>query len=63
MAAETSDQIIRHQAMLARLYVAALLADESLADQVWALWDAGLISDGVAAWAWYLIVSSCFTAR
>ena len=37
--------------MLTRLYVEALLADAVLADEIWALWDAGLISDDLAAWA------------
>ena len=40
--------------MLARLYVEALLVDENLADQVW---DAGVITDGVAAWAWCMFAS------
>ena len=41
--------------MLTRLYVEALLVNPDLAGQVWALWDAGLISDELAAWAWILI--------
>jgi len=41
--------------MLTELYIAALLADEGLADGVWALWNAGLITDDVAASAWGLI--------
>ena len=43
--------------MFARLYVEALLVDENLADRVWELWDAGIITDGVAAWAWWLVLS------
>ena len=43
--------------MLAELYIEALLADEALADEMWALWNAGVITDAVAAWA-SLIVSS-----
>ena len=39
--------------MLTRLYVEALLVDEDLADQLWELWNAGLISDDLAAWAWW----------
>ena len=31
--------------MLTRLNVEALLADPELADQVWELWDAGIITD------------------
>jgi hypothetical protein len=41
--------------MFTRLYVEALLADGDLADEVWELWDARLISDDLAAWAWWLI--------
>jgi hypothetical protein len=33
------------------LYIEALLADEVLADEVWVLWDAGEITDDMAAWA------------
>jgi hypothetical protein len=38
--------------MLTELYIEALLVDEALADEVWTLWDAGLISDELAARAW-----------
>ena len=41
--------------MLAETYIEALLVDEELADQVWELWDAGLITAGLASWAWLLI--------
>jgi hypothetical protein len=41
--------------MLAELYVDALIADEKAADEVWALWDANLISDDQAALAWLLV--------
>ena len=41
--------------MLCELYIEALLVDEELADQVWELWNAGLISDNLAALAWWLI--------
>jgi hypothetical protein len=44
--------------MLTELYIEALLADESLADEVWGLWNAGVITDDVAAWAW-LIMARC----
>jgi hypothetical protein len=47
-----ADRTIRYQTMLARLYVQALLADEYVADQVWELWNTGVITDEVAAWAW-----------
>jgi hypothetical protein len=40
------------QVMLTETYMEALLVDEALADQVWELWNAGLISDGLATWAW-----------
>ena len=42
--------------MLTELYIEALLTDEDLADQVWELWDAGLIPDAVVAWAWCILV-------
>ncbi len=40
--------------MLTELYIEALLIDEELADQVWELWDAGLIPDVLAVLAWLL---------
>jgi hypothetical protein len=49
------DQTIQYQAIFARLCVEALLADEYLADQVWELWNAGVIADEVAAWAWGIL--------
>ncbi len=45
--------------MLTEIYIEALLADEELADQVWADWDAGEIND-LSAWAaWLIVVISC----
>ena len=44
--------------MLTEIYIEALLVDENLADQVWVLWDAGVITDELAAWAW-LIIALC----
>ena len=41
--------------MLTELYVEALLADAELADQVWALWNAGVISDDLAVTAWAIL--------
>ena len=41
MGAARTDLIIQHLAMLARLYVEALLVDENQADQVWELWNVG----------------------
>ena len=55
MAAALIDLIIQQYDMFTRLYVEALLADEVLADQVWEVWHAGLITDKTAAWGWYLI--------
>jgi len=43
--------------MLIDLHVEALLRNESLADQVWYLWYAGVITDEVAVWAWCILVS------
>jgi hypothetical protein len=41
--------------MLTELYIGALLADEALADEVWTLWDAGVIADELATWAWAIL--------
>ena len=49
--------------MLTELYIEALLSDEYLADQVWELWDAGVITDEVAAWAWCILIRSGNTYR
>ncbi len=38
--------------MLTRLYIAALLIDEELADQVWEAWDKGEIEDHTACAGW-----------
>jgi hypothetical protein len=43
--------------MLIEYYVNALLANERAADEVWALWDAGVITDDMAAWAWTIIAA------
>ncbi len=43
--------------MLARIYVEALLVDEELADQVWALWHSGRLDDSAARFAWWGIVA------
>jgi len=45
------------------IYIEALLVDEELADQVWELWDAGEITDGLAAWAWLILVASILRRR
>ena len=39
--------------MFTGLYIEALLADEDLADQVWELWNARLISDRAAILTWF----------
>ena len=44
--------------MLTEIYIEALLVDEELPDEVWKLWDQGLISDELAAWAWWLMFST-----
>jgi hypothetical protein len=41
--------------MLTELCIEALLVDEALADEVWALWDAGEITDDAAVWAWLIV--------
>ena len=43
--------------MLIEVYIEALLVNGDLADQVWELWNARLIPDEVAAWAWCLIAT------
>jgi hypothetical protein len=45
--------------MLTELYIEALLVDESLADEVWTLWNAGVITDDMAAWAWAILADYC----
>jgi hypothetical protein len=42
-------------AMFSRLYIGALLIDADLADQLWELWDVGLISDELAGMLWAAI--------
>jgi len=37
--------------MFTEIYIEALLVDEDLADQVWELWDRGVISENLAATA------------
>ncbi len=46
--------------MITKIYIEALLVDEELADQVWQAWDAGEISDDIAAWAWMLRLDTMF---
>ena len=44
--------------MLVDQYVDALLSDAVLADAVWELWIAGVITDSDAARAWWLVSSA-----
>lgn len=57
MAVAARIRTIQHQAMLTRIYVSALLVDEDLADQVWDLWDRGVIDDELVSIAWMLIAA------
>jgi hypothetical protein len=41
--------------MLIEPYIEGLLVDETLADEVCALWDEASITDEIAAWAWWPI--------
>ena len=43
--------------MSIRLYVEALLVNEYLADQVWELWNAGVITHGEAAVAGLILIA------
>lgn len=41
--------------MITEIYIEALLVDEYLADQVWELWDGGVINDDFAVIAWAIL--------
>ena len=41
--------------MLTEVYIETLLVNEGLADQVWELWNAGVIDDELAAIDWMLL--------
>ena len=43
--------------MLTKIYIEAMLVDEELADCVWELWNAGVITDDLAAMAWWLLTT------
>jgi len=45
------------RAMLTALYIEDLLVDPDLADQVWELWNAGAITDNLAALAWNILAT------
>ena len=47
------DRSIRQWVMLARLYIEALLRNAALADAIWEVWNAELISDDFAAMCWW----------
>jgi hypothetical protein len=44
--------------MLAQLYIEALLANATLADQIWETWQCDEISNDQAAAAWTLVVAN-----
>ena len=44
--------------MLTEIYISALLVDEELADQVWDLWNVGMIPNDLAVWAWCILAAS-----
>ena len=44
--------------MLTEIYIEAILTDANLADEVWELWDAGVITDDLAACAWCILAAS-----
>ncbi len=41
--------------MLTEIYIEALLRNEELADQVWEVWNLGVLDDETACMAWVLI--------
>ena len=43
--------------MFTELYIEALLVDENLADLVWELWNAGVITHGEAAVAGLILIA------
>ena len=49
--------------MYTQFYIEALLVDPDLADQVWELWDAGVITDDLAAWAWLMVLAQVSVFR
>ncbi len=49
--------------MLTEAYIEALLVDKELAGQVREAWDAGLISNDMAALAWLLLAAPGFGAE
>ena len=49
---------IKQWAMLTDPYVEAVLVDPVAADAIWELWDANMIPDEVAEWAWLCVAVS-----
>ena len=43
--------------MLTETYIEAILTDSKLADEIWELWNAEVITDDLAAWAWCILVT------
>jgi hypothetical protein len=41
--------------MLESLYADALIADEKAADEIWEIWNAGVITDEMAALVWMIL--------
>jgi hypothetical protein len=54
---ELSYQVGHPLAILAEIYIEALLVDEEMADDVWKQWSAGVITDDAAVWAWLILAS------
>ncbi len=48
--------------MLTEIYIEALPVDEDVADQVWYMWDEGVIDTELAAIAWLLLAAPAFGA-
>ena len=44
--------------MLTEAYIQALLVDEELADLVWEVWNAGVITDDLAVLAWSTLAAT-----
>ncbi len=43
--------------MFTEIYIEALLVNKELADQIWDLWDAGLINDVCACIVWWRVAN------
>ena len=49
--------------MLTEIYIEAILTDSKLADEVWELWDAGVITDELAALAWCIFEGPLYARK